>query len=350
MSLTGLVFDVWDRLSHSPAQRPLCIRIRDDHVESPVVGAPILKDEHYFQVRVNELFLSDRRQWWREIDPMVFFVTEFTYDKHEETIPFVVGPQIMKKLGQDAPRQMVFSNTRVAGLHPYRGGALSLTAVLLSVERSNYAKTLLEFIERAGTLLDFGTAFSTYTKLAGLVVSGVDALLGAGGVEPLLGLRRSFDPSADDSLVGSYFALIEGGDETIDEEQLWVRDDRLFIGDSTAEAAPFRMGDFVLYSVAPTQTRPDERLLPFYPLFERVKAQAMSTSADDWQRAKGDMASLWQTLVLSPDLTERQATALASAYRDEMKRLHEQAVEYGTLGGERSRDDQLRGAVEVLEL
>ena len=80
-------------------------------------------DQHYFQVRINEMYLKYSRNWFSRYDPMVFVVSEFTYDKKAEAVPFVVGQQMMEKFEKNTPTGMIFSDTRVAGVHPYRGGA-----------------------------------------------------------------------------------------------------------------------------------------------------------------------------------------------------------------------------------
>ena len=81
------------------------------------IGVSLQSDQHYFQIRINELFLKNKRNWYKEYAPMVFVVLEFTYDGKEESVPFVVGPQIMDKFGQSLPEDMVFLNTRVGGLY-----------------------------------------------------------------------------------------------------------------------------------------------------------------------------------------------------------------------------------------
>lgn len=63
---------LWNRARRSPARPPICISIPDDHVqqERPLAGI-FAPDKHYFQVRVNELFLAAGREWYRTYDPLV---------------------------------------------------------------------------------------------------------------------------------------------------------------------------------------------------------------------------------------------------------------------------------------
>jgi hypothetical protein len=346
------VDDVWARLRSAPTQVTLRLRLPDDHVVgAPWVGTPLSPRDQYFQVRVNSLFLEDRRRWFSVIDPMVLVVTDFTYDKKEHGVPFVVGPSLMRDQANKVPEGMLFLNTRVAGLHPYVGGRLNIAVVLLSVERQNYASDILRVVEKLSTVIPVATAFTMYVNIAGAVVQGVQSMLASGGVKPLIGLRREFDPDAGDALVGGFFALIDAPEGSISADRLWVRDGDLHVGDSLAAATPFRKADFVLYSIVPADRRSDESLLDFYPLYERAKATAMLADPTSWKRAKGDLASLWQTLHLSPDLTRAQAHELAVRYRDEITALHAEAEDLATLGpSDGAGDPELAQAAEILEL
>ncbi len=65
-------------------------------------------------------------------------------------------------------------------------------------------------------------------------------------------------------------------------------------------------------------------------------------------KARANIVSLYQTLLLSPDLTSAQADALAHGYATRMKEVHDRAVRLGRLGGgtldpamDRARDRSL---------
>ena len=47
--------------------------------------------------------------------------------------------------GQQTPVGMVFSDTRVAGIHPYRGGRLIVTVILYSVVRNEASSDEVTF-------------------------------------------------------------------------------------------------------------------------------------------------------------------------------------------------------------
>jgi len=347
---------VWSSIREGEAHIPARVAIPADHVAWPSEeqSKPFVKDEHYFLVRVNQLYLTYSRKWFQAYDPMVLVVSEFTYDTQEQAVPFVVGPSLLEGRGHEAPKGMVFSDTRVAGLHPWRGGRLSLSVVLSQVERENYAADFLKILESTVGVLDFATALTAYVKVAGVALDGVKMLFEmGGGTKSLVGYRIEYDDAAAEITPG-FFALIDA--EDVDLDKLWVRGNELHVGESLETSKPYRDADFVLYSILQAAARNDERILPFYPLVTRVETGATSTQKADWKRAKGDMASLWQTLILSPDLTRPQSKALANQYRARLEELLADAKENASpLGTERADGSDpivadLREAADILDL
>jgi len=351
-SLVERCGNIWESMRQSPAQRPSRVDIPRSHVdEGQKMGIDFKPFEHYFQVRVNEMYLPYERKWFSTYDPMVFVVSEFKYGKEDEAVPFVVGPMMMEQYGQKMPAGMIFSDTRVAGLHPYQGGRLALSVVLYRVRQTNYAKKLLQVVESAASVLDFATALSTYTKIASVVLDGVEALLGLGDTDPLIGFRCEFDPDAGDKFEPSYFALINTPEDDLDTDKLWVRKRKLLYGNSLAKAKPFRDADFVLYSTAQTAKRSDLTTLSFYPAYERMIDAAMKSNTEDsWRLTKALMTDLAQTLRFSPDLTPEHAADLRSEYISEMVKEHERSVDVSNLGASEDVDSEFKDIVGILDL
>jgi len=340
---------IWNWVRRDPRQSPSNIRIPLEHVDTwESLGVPFQPEEHYFQVRVNEMYLVNQREWFKEYDPLVFVTTEFLYKDHYELVPFVVGPSMMQNFGAKVPAGMVFSDTTVTGLHPYRGGALKLAVVLGRFEQANYARKLLGWVEKATKVFDFASALGQYLKVADLVLDGVDGLLGGDGTNTLAGLRKEIDPGADDMIAGGYYALIDK--PGIDRFKLWVREHQLTYGDSMADAKPFREADYLLYSITQTAERTDLAVLPFYPLYQRVIEQAMqATTSDRWKTTKADMVALAQTLRFSPDLTRKQARDLRERFQNEMVQEHDKAVDNAKLGPA-VKDRELSEVAHILDL
>jgi hypothetical protein len=330
--------NIGNTIQHSARQMPTAVRIPNDHVdEGQRLSMPFQRDENYFQVRINEMFLGDQRQWLSTIDPVVFVVSEFTYAGKEQSVPFVVGPGLVEKFGQKTPRGMLFRNTRVAGLHPYRGGRLTLSVVLCQVVKENYARTFLQLIESASTALDFATMLTPYLKIGTVVADGVEALFGFEGTKPLIALRTEFDPDAGDTFTPGYYVLIDA--PNVAPQSLWVREQQLLVGNSLQDATPYRDADYVLYSIVrpADNQRSDLDQLPFNELWQRVLKEAGGAKDENYASAKANMVSLYQTLVMSPDLTSSQADSLADEYAARMQQVHKRAISFGNLGPEEGK-------------
>jgi hypothetical protein len=320
----------------SPTQLPSRIVVPVDHVlDGEATPDPFRPNEHYFQVRVNEMFLASSRQWFARFDPMVFVVSEFIYDKKVQAVPFVVGPTMLEKYGQKLPTGMILADTRVAGPHPYKGGRVTVAVVLSQVETVNYARNLLQIVESTAGL-SFATGLGTYLLVADVVLDGLEALFGLETITPVMGFRKEFDPDGGETFSPSWFALIDLPEDQVDPDQLWVRDGRLLAGASAEDLRPFRQADFVLYSIGQDRETSELEILPFYPLWERVAEAAMKSSknADDpnWESARSDMQSLYQTLMLSPDLTTRQGQELTDSYIARAQALREHGMKIAEMG------------------
>lgn len=303
---------------------------------------------------MNELFLCKGREWSSTFDPLVFTVTDAIYDKRIESVPFVIGPSLVKKQVAEIPHGILLKNTRVAGPYPFRGGHLAMTVVLCRVRRDNYAAKLLQLVETAAATLDFATAVTSYIKVGRLVLDGVETLFNSEGTTPLVGLRREYDMDGGDAITPKFHALIN-----IDQKQIpatgefWVKDGGLCFGKTLAAAEPYRGADYVLYQLARADSRTDYTSLPFYSLYDQVKKEAALPEEVNWKQAKANMLSLWQAMVLSPDLIATQRDQLVQQFTTEMKRLHKEAGNIQTMGiagGDKNTQDELNKAVAVLDL
>ena len=199
-----LALQLWNRVSaalkSSPRQPPSAITIARDHIDENLGGAlnySFREGQHYFQVLVNEMYLTDSRRWFTQIDPVIYAVAEFTYAGKPEIAPFLVGPNLLKEKGvpdQYGKQGMILRNTRVSGLHPYRGGGLTLTIVLCEAPVGNAIRSLLRVVESTAGALDFSPVLAPYTKVASILMDGFDALLGSTGSHPPGGLSGFVRP------------------------------------------------------------------------------------------------------------------------------------------------------------
>ena len=57
----------------------------------------------------------------RRISRSVWVMSELAYDGAMQNVPFVVGAPMLADTGYKLPEGMLFTKTRVAGPHPYKG-------------------------------------------------------------------------------------------------------------------------------------------------------------------------------------------------------------------------------------
>jgi hypothetical protein len=345
----------FQKIKDDERQTPVTIPIPPERVD---IGAsltdPLAPEQHYFQVIVNELYLTKSREWTRVIDPAVLVVSEFSYAGQRQSVPVLVGPALVERSIQQVPNGMVFYDTRVAGPHPYRGGQLTLSVVLYKATREDYARKMLALVERAASALSSAVQLGPYLKVADVVLGGVELLLSQQSLVPLAGLRSEFNPDGGAPLRPGYFVLLDPPDDgpPVDTAKLWVRERRLCYGDSLATAASFREADYVLYSLTRGDERSDLSELPFDAIYQQMSELAVDPARKD--EAKVTAVELQRALVKSPDLTRAHRQRLIKTYMDELKSQLE-----GVLGGPTDEEaapatpeaaEQQASAAEALEI
>lgn len=348
---------IWNRISQSEAQLPTRIAIPREQVDSgKTMGGPFARDEHYFQVEVNEMFLTYKREWFSSYDPVVLIISEFTYAKEHRSVPFVVGPNLIKASvdsGKKLPNGMLFTNTRVAGVHPYRGDGLTISVVLYRLRVEDHLRKLMKVVETAAGALSFGTALGAYLKVGDVILDGIDSLFDLGAIDPIVGHRQQFKQGFEPR----YFALIDMPENQAANYKFWVRSDQLVVGATLENAEPFRAADYVLYSIGQLDERDDLDLLPVYPLWEKVEREAKVSDPDGnyWTNAKIHMSTFAQAMAASPDLTSVQADKLEEEYIARMEVLHKRADRISNLSESKREElselDRVRSrAVAILEM
>jgi hypothetical protein len=297
------------------------------------LGPPFKAKHHYFRVIVHEMFLAKSREWFVEYDPMVVAAASYIYDTKVETIPFVVGPSMLKDFGYELPGGMVFNNTPVSGLNPYQGGAFTLTLVLYKVQRKNNADRLLQLVEGISKSIDPSNTLGAYLKVAGSIVDGVDAILGLQGTVPVLGYRVTIDPQVGTAMTPDYVVLIDEDSDaqTMKRERFRVIDSRLYCVDAEGKPGEFRDHDFVLFRIAQADKRTDESTLPFFPLWKAARDFASRGDDEFWKEAKSQFNTLKRSLLSSPDLTVPDSERLRSEYLEELKTVRRESVEESKL-------------------
>jgi len=224
----------------------------------------------------------------------------------------------MQDHGADFAHGMLMRNTRVAGPHPYVGSDIVLSVVLCQAEHDNVARQILDLLDKASQTFDFASAVVPYLAIAKMVIDGFDSLL-VGGSAPLFGVQQTL-AAAD--LHPAYFALVDIDEGEAASRRFGVRGRRLVEGADLATAAHVRDASFILYSIDTSPDRSDLPRLPFFPLSERVIEEASKPGDEALKSARANLLSLYQSLVLSPDVTQADAERLIGVYEADMLAKH----------------------------
>ncbi len=320
--------DIWSKIKKSNRFRPARIIIPSQNIE-PELKIPSQFERHkqYFEVTINEMYLTYDRQWFKTWEPIVFVVSQFIYDKKIQEVPFFVGQQMLQGKIEKVPKGMIFENTKVAGLHPYRGGKFSITVVLGRAQVNNYLRKVLNIIENASNtyLKGFATAVVPYLQIAKVVMDSYEDLVDSNDVEPLIGHSVTFNPDSEEGFKAGYFALINESEENIEPSEFFVIKGKLFHGKTKESAIPYRSDDYVLYSVLATTHRSDIEVLPYYEHFTKLQEliSGMGANIDDKQKdlINGRLFSLVDLVRMSPDLIRDQVDEQIVEFRQELKKM-----------------------------
>src|ERR1700730_4344258 len=94
--------DLWNNLQVGRVRTRAHFTVSRDHIDDgDQPKSPFQAEQHYFQIIINEMFLANQRQWFVNYDPMAFVASSYIYGNQLETLPYVVGPGMLKQFGQE---------------------------------------------------------------------------------------------------------------------------------------------------------------------------------------------------------------------------------------------------------
>lgn len=273
--------------------------------------------QHYFTVRVNEMYLQYQREWFKEFEPTVVCITNYIYGGEEIEKPFIVGRNLIEANMKKAADGVVFRNTRVAGVHPYAGGRMVVSMVLCKSLIKNYLSQSLEFIQDVSGVFseNIASLLGNYMKIAKIVIGGVDKLLDSKELDPMFGFRMEFDRDASDRFSPGYFVVIKS-EKQYDPSKFYVKENSLCFGTSFDDLKPFTDEEYILFSITCSPERTDLTTLPYFKSYQLILDQLKQNEID--QDLKDKVKNMLKVLNVemrqSPDLTERQAKELIQKY------------------------------------
>jgi hypothetical protein len=285
-------------------------------------GVDILKDDQYFTVTVNELFLDRYRFGLTTYVPMVIVTVSFLYGGKRISVPTVVGPGLLESNGQTLPQGILLEDTTVAGPYPYRGGPVAISLIFYRLRHRDYARELLRVVEGVSRAIGPAADLGLLAKVGGTLIGGLDDLLGMGETEPIAGQRIELSPLKPGGFRTCFSALIDAEDRA-SVDRLHVNFGRLRLLNSDGSFEKYKGANYVLYSIQASDRRDDETSLALYSLYERALSDASQGGPERWKSAKATFSELWQQMILSPDLTKSHAKKLLEQWRAELRDAHE---------------------------
>ena len=162
-----------------------------------------------------------------------------------------------------------------------------------------------------------------FTDISKIVVDGLNGLMNSNEIEGLACLRREFDSTKSGGFYPGYYLLL---DKTINENEknnFFVKDSRLFYGDSLSNSNPYRDEDYVLISIEQTKTRGDYANFAFYKMYDQALEMASKKPLDDEKKdlISNQLLAMTAAMMQSPDMIERHAMAIGDEAYEKIKLL-----------------------------
>src|SRR5690554_2175737 len=315
------------KVKESPSFVPTECSISVEQIDQKTgLGQAIVKDQHYFLVRVNEMFLSYKRKWFSTYDPVVFSNVEYLYSSQRVSQPFLISPTMLQTPFKKLNEGMLFRDTSVAGLQPYRGGRFGLTMVLGRLRQENYLRKILSLLEDTVTAFPsgFSTVISGYSKIANMVLDNIETLFDSQDIEAVMGYRQEFVPAVQDNFFTGYRVLMNSDEGKLDRSRFFVRNNSLYYGQSLEDSEPYRRDDYILYSMMAATHRDDTESLPFHQQYlelQKMIAGMVELSGDERKLINGKLFSLQDAVRMSADLVRPQIIDQINLYRQDLKEM-----------------------------
>lgn len=317
MTFFDYIDGLLSKVKGTPQVPKFYCRIPDDQVfEKDFTSQVLVRDKHYFEIRLSEMFLRDKREYWRGFVPLGVILSDFIFNRERQTFPFLVGNQILDGMQKYVEWEYVeYYNTRVAGPVPFMGDDVGLFVGLFRSEVSDLAANLFNLVQTMIGTFDLGQ-LAPYLSMALTLEGGLKKLLGMEEVEYRLGNRDVFTdgggaPENPQAFRNGYLAYINCPHDSLPREQLEVHDGHLFLKEG-GELKRFRQDDYCLIKVDIITERSDFVVLPFYRLWEEVVDKIWQ---EDLIAAKGKFNEFAQQMAKSPELTRGHRHHLIELFR-----------------------------------
>ncbi len=305
-------------------------------VTSDVEKIVFQEGQHYFRLRLAEMFLKDDRKLFRSYVPVVSSVVSLQFGSNAaQQLPSVAGPLALN-LNESSLGHGVELNYSLTNLVPYRGGNVSISAALLAYVNKDYFQSFLSLANSISGLLTIGQ-LSTTLKVVDSAVSALQDLLDGGDKDIRLVYHNEYagtDSLGGVSLASGYFAVINADACKFNPEKLFVKNSQLYFGDDLQSAKPLTGYDYMLFSVEAALYRDDFRYFAEYnSLLYTAIEKGMTNKSEGDAVIRAGMLAVFK----SDDLTYVDKTRVAAALKAEYE---ERLSLQGQLKGPVSQDGE----------
>ncbi len=305
-------------------------------VASDVEKIVFQEGQHYFRLRLAEMFLKDDRKLFRKVVPVVSSVVSLQFGTNAaQQLPSVAGPLALN-LNESSLGHGVELNYSLTNLVPYRGGKVSISAALLAYVSKDYFQSFLSLANSISSLLTIGQ-LSTTLKVVDSAVSALQDLLDGGDKDIRLVFHNEYagtDNLGGVSLQSGYFAVIKADAGTFGTANLVVKNSQLYCSDGQTPPRPLTGYDYMLFSVEAALYRDDFRYFAEYnSLLYTAIEKGMSSKSEGDAVIRAGMLAVFK----SDDLTYVDKTRVAAALKLEYE---DRLALQGKLKGTGSDDGQ----------
>lgn len=268
----------------------------------------------YFQIRLSEMYLTDKRRWHQEVAPASFVYTDFQYDGKQVRRPFFVSNALLPELPlgvEPASLRVRFTNTSVLGPVPYEGGDVDLFVGLFQTTIADWRKMTFQMLEKVFSALGPNPAAAYLDKISGLA-GDLLAFLRLNDVKCVLAERLALGQHAIPR--PGYIAYLRHSERPVPDGELQVHEGRLkHVVDG--HLREFDATDYCLVRVQRLATRNDFPSMPFHQLWKEARGKAL---AGDMAGAQSLMLECARQVLASPELTERDKEYLIPYYQNKL--------------------------------
>lgn len=314
---------IWNKIIRSQTSRFASFKIPHAHVldanENPVnYNIPVFTPrESYFEIRINEQFLRDKRSYWHNYNPLVVTLTDFLYQTGRQDVPYVVGPNVLSKINQYAQNNSIsYLNTRVAGPTPYLGDDIAVFIGLFRTKSTDWIKQTLQLLESVAESFDTTKLSTGYLSIAKSIIDGIEGILGIQqDVQFRIGQREAYtspSPAGGNSLLPGYHVMINDSQSNINPNDFRVMNNRLYKKTANNSLVPYSDQDFILWEIRHLDTRDDYVSFDFDKQWRKTGELILSGGIHE-----NSFREVLRLIYINSDLTETQRESLMMFYKKE---------------------------------